>query len=195
MAEPPTTTSFRDSGWWYELGQIAGGLGKVLIFLLLWYTPVFLAVNAHTRGIQYVSGTRPFIEDSECDDVDSGSCYWRREYWTWKLAPGTPMETTVRPSSPGAARGVAGYVSVRAGCADAEVAWRIYVGGAAVASGTVEHGPPREVVPTRRLTPPIEEVRITARRTDSASCPAVFVWSDMQIEAAWRVWPWELWPG
>ncbi|GLH98623.1 hypothetical protein [Phytohabitans aurantiacus] len=193
MAEPPAAKSFRDSHWWYQLGEVADGLGKVLIFVILWYTPVFLAVNAHTRGIGFVSGTRPVIEGSACSDIESPGCLWRREDWTWTVPAGATTETTVKPHSPGAVRGTAGYVSVRDGCAGARVAWQIFVGDDPVASGTVEYGPPQEVT-SEPVAPPIRQVRITARRTDTASCAAVFVWGDMQIDAPWRVWPWELWP-
>jgi hypothetical protein len=121
-----------------------------------------------------VSGAEP--TSAYCPDTEPGRCTLLDEDLTWSLAPRAAIETTLKPFRPAMARGARGWMSVDGGCAGAEVAWQIFADNAQVAAGTIKPGPPREMESALRVAPPVERIRITAHRTDTADCTATFEW-------------------
>jgi hypothetical protein len=180
------TTPMVDKAWEFirALAFLAMAAGIFLGASL----PIAVWFSMPRENITLVSGDEPYASGNcgSLSDGEGGSVpVCGPDTWTWRLGPRQRIQVTTRTGSPGSARGFESKLHRDDDCPDASVDWQIAADGKVFGAGTLS-GAHAERELTERIAGPVHELTLTATRTDSATCDAMFVLD--RAAAAYKTW-------
>ncbi|MEO3767056.1 hypothetical protein [Streptomyces sp. B5E4] len=127
-----------------------------------------------TPGLDYSTGDKPTESHEVCRPPQSGGgC--AAAGWRWSIPASEEIRTTLRLDGAGTDRALAGGLRVKADC-DVTVEWDVIAGKRRVVNGTLVSQDLQHLADS--LPREVENIEVTARRTDTATCEARLYWDD-----------------